>query len=153
LTEKKDASTEIFKHIAKTHGDLAKPSSHMKRTSEMGWGMRLDKIDPSKEEDKAKFTDEQLQSLSIMKPYERELMALELTIAPATNDYYMQNYLENRMRTSIAVKGQGRKDSKDIIGSVKQSISIPTSILQRIKNVRSGNRGNEGGETDSDYSS
>ena len=83
-----------------------------------------------------------LQSLSIIDKKERDLISVEMTIGRAVNDYVSLALIEARLRLSPSIKGQGRKDVKDIIGGVKQNISMPTQLSKIRKIASSSVRGN-----------
>lgn len=138
------AGIEIFHHISQAQQNAAKPSEHLRPTAIMGWMSNLQDLeagDPGGEDENV-LTDEMLQSLSIVDKRERDLIAIEMAIGRAANDYVSASLIEHRLRLSPSIKGQGRKDLKEIMGGVKQSISMPTS-LQKMRRVLTGRGGKE----------
>jgi hypothetical protein len=129
---------EIFAHIRRAHEDAAKPSEHPKATATMGWMANLNDLEAG--DDKNILYDEMLQSLSIISQKEKQLIAVEMTIGRAINDNVSASLIENLLRLSPSVKGQGRKDLKEIMGGVKQNISMPTS-LQKMRRTLTGRGG------------
>ena len=124
---------------------MARPSLHLKATGTMGWMANLGDLEAG---DKVNILrDEMLESLCIITPRERDLIAVEGVIGVAVNDFVSQALIEKRLRLSIGVKGKGRDDTKSMVGALRQSISIPTSIIKRIKNV---NRGGNNGQVEED---
>ena len=107
------AGQEIFGHIKDSHSDLARP----------------DKKDT-------------IQTLVILDETERFLLSVDNVLAAAYQDKIALDYNEQFARSSVAVKGQGRKDAKEVIGSIKQSISIPTT-LQKVRRILTGRGGED----------
>lgn len=141
MTDDKPESDQLFSHIRTAHKDAAKPSDHYKPTAKPGWMANLAEMDAGQSKDL--LADEMLQSLSIITPRERDLIAVEGVIGTAINDHVSIDLIERRLRLSIAVKGKGRNDILAMVGALKQSISIPTSIVKRVKNLRSGGDSSE----------
>ena len=139
---KSDNGIEIFGHIRRAHEDAAQPSLHPRATATMGWMANLSDLEAGEagEKDENVISDEMLQSLSIIKERERDLVAVEMTIGRAVNDLVSASLIENRLRLSPSVKGQGRKDLKEIMGGVKQNISMPTA-LQKTRRILTGRGG------------
>ena len=111
------SENEIFGHVRESHSNLARP----------------DKKDT-------------IQTLVILDETERFLLSVDNVLALAYQDKIALDYNEQYARTSVSVKGQGRTDAKEIIGSVKQSVSIPTT-MQKVRRIFTG-RGGKMKETD-----
>lgn len=148
--EKAKSAIEIFEHIRTAHQDSSLPSSHFRPVARMGWLANLTDMEAGEDDKENFFQDERLQTLSILKEKERDILAVEMTIGRAVNDHVSAALVENRLRLAISIKAQGRKDLINIVGGVKQSISIPTQLSKVRKIASSYVRGNGKEQTEED---
>lgn len=131
---------ELFGHIKTAQNLASHPSDHFESTAQMGWLANLS--DQKAGGDKNFFQDEVLQSLSIINPRLYDALRVEMVVGRACNDYVSSALVEATLRLSPSVKGQGRKDLKEIMGGVKQNISMPTA-LQKTRRILTGRGGKE----------
>jgi hypothetical protein len=135
------SGNEIFGHIKKTHEDLSKPAKRLKVSNNLAWAYKADNFNPDvNHKDAEEFDQVANDTLAILDKEDRFLLSVDNTLATAFGDVFALNFNEHLAHTSIAIKGQGRKDAKEVTGGVKQSISMPTS-LQKMRRVLTGRGG------------